>query len=467
MSVYISNLPLYTANTYNGYVIWNDSGETTTYKVKNYSPYNNGSAINSVVSNYYDASSVLSPKSQILGGSGNLISSTDPLGKNSIIGGSDNTISPGFGNTIIGGISATISGNNAIIAGGQGSITDGFGNGLFGGVGQVGGNYSAIVGGYSNIIGSTFNDRDVIVGGQNNIFYNASNSFIGGGSENDVYGATVAVVAGYNNTLSAGNLVFVAATQDNTITSPGYTYALIGGGYNTVNNQNNSAGNAMYSSYFCSDTTINDNSVLGNSNNWFSGSRNSNLSGYGKFNHITNTYNSSITNSVVNDANTQWFNKIDSSSASTITTSSKSQILGGESNTISGKTRVVMVGCSGRTASADNTTYTENHASFGQSYQGYFDNGSGSTFTIDWNNGNTQKMSFTGAGGITCNNTQTGAHYRMVINNPNGYTPTSFTATGRTIKFNGGSFVVYSGESICELFITNNSVFVNQLGLFS
>ena len=39
MSVYISNLPLYTGNTYNGYVIWNDSGETTTYKVKNISPY--------------------------------------------------------------------------------------------------------------------------------------------------------------------------------------------------------------------------------------------------------------------------------------------------------------------------------------------------------------------------------------------------------------------------------------------
>ena len=148
-------------------------------------------------------------------------------------------------------------------------------------------------------------------------------------------------------------------------------------------------------------------------------------------------------------------------------TTSYSTILGGKDNSITGGTYITMIGTSGRTASADNTTYTENHASFGQSYQGYYDNGSGSTFTINWNNGNTQKMSFTGAGGITCNNTQTGAHYRMVINNPNGYTPTSFTAAGRTIKFNGGSFVVYSGESICELFITNDSVFVNQLGLFS
>ena len=150
-----------------------------------------------------------------------------------------------------------------------------------------------------------------------------------------------------------------------------------------------------------------------------------------------------------------------------ISSGNYNSILGGENNSITGGTNIAMIGCSGRTADASNTTFVENLQSFGQSYQGYFDNGSGSTFTINWNNGNTQKMSFTGAGGITCNNTQTGAHYRMVINNPNGYTPTSFTAAGRTIKFNGGSFVVYSGESICELFITNDSVFVNQLGLFS
>lgn len=169
------------------------------------------------------------------------------------------------------------------------------------------------------------------------------------------------------------------------------------------------------------------------------------LSSTGSYNHMNNGKNNTISG-----------------------TTSYSNIFNGSGNTVgSAFSGVTMLSCFGRTANANNTTYTENHSSFGQSYQGYYDNGSGSTFTIDWNNGNTQKMSFTGAGGITCNNTQTGAHYRMVINNPNGYTPTSFTAAGRTIKFNGGSFVVYSGESICELFITNDSVFVNQLGLFS
>lgn len=187
----------------------------------------------------------------------------------------------------------------------------------------------------------------------------------------------------------------------------------------------------------------------------------------GNISSIQNSYAAAVFGEQ-NGINGSQYSSILGGKQNSITSSSPyNAIVGSNNSSITGGTNVVMIGCSGRTADASQTTYTENHASFGQSYQGYFDNGSGSTFTINWNNGNTQKMSFTGAGGITCNNTQTGANYRMVINNPNGYTPTSFTAAGRTIKFNGGSFVVYSGESICELFITNDSVFVNQLGLFS
>lgn len=148
----------------------------------------------------------------------------------------------------------------------------------------------------------------------------------------------------------------------------------------------------------------------------------------------------------------------------------RNNIIGGTNNTITGNTSgTTLIGLINFTSPTENdTTYTQNHASLGQSYQGYFDNGSGSTFTIDWNSGNTQKMSWNASGGtITCSNTQTGAHYRMVINNPSGHAPASFSVSGKTIKFNGGSFVVYSGESVCELFITDDSVFVNQLGLFS
>jgi hypothetical protein len=114
------------------------------------------------------------------------------------------------------------------------------------------------------------------------------------------------------------------------------------------------------------------------------------------------------------------------------------------------------------------TTHVRNFHSLGQSSEGYYDNLSGSTFTIDWNRGNTQKMTWTSGGGsITCENARPGAHYRMIIDNPSGVSPSSFVVSGKTIKFNGGSFTPFSGESICELFITSDSVFVNQLGLFS
>jgi hypothetical protein len=206
MSVYISNLPLYTGNTYNGYVIWNDSGETTTYKVKNYSPYNNGSAINSVVSNYYDASSVLSTNSQILGGSGNSIASTDASGRNTIIGGEGNTIPTGFGNAIINGSTATISGNIATIIGASGSISDGFGNILLGGVGIVGGNNSGIVAGYGNIIHPTFNERCFISGGQSNQILYGENCSVIGGIGNIIQGAATnsSIIGGQSNTITGG-----------------------------------------------------------------------------------------------------------------------------------------------------------------------------------------------------------------------------------------------------------------------
>jgi hypothetical protein len=317
-NVKISALPSYTGTAADlRWFVMNNSGETETFKFSGYtSPFKSVGTNNRIINAWDLPSSVTGDYSMILGGSGN-------------------TITAGNKNAILYGENATNAGSaGCVIASQGGGITDGFGNGIFGGINTCGGNYCATIGGISNIIGGTFNDRDVIAGGQNNIIYAASNSFIGGGSENDVYGATIGVVAGYNNTISTGNLVFVAATQDNTITQPGYTYALIGGGYNTVNNANNSAGNAMYSSYFCSDTTINDNSVLGNSNNWFAGSRNCTQSGYGKHNWIANSYNSTITNNPSTDANQEWFNSIISSRSSTILTSVNSTIVGGEDNTL-------------------------------------------------------------------------------------------------------------------------------------
>jgi hypothetical protein len=52
----ISQLPEYTGNTYNGYVIWNDSGETTTYKTRYQPQFIKGDASQSLVPYYFPTS---------------------------------------------------------------------------------------------------------------------------------------------------------------------------------------------------------------------------------------------------------------------------------------------------------------------------------------------------------------------------------------------------------------------------
>ena len=340
-NVKISALPTYTGSATDlRWFVMNNSGNTETFK---FSGYTSGvkpvsGFTNSFMTINYTGNSISCINSIIFGGDNdNTIASTDATGRNTIVGGNGNSIPTGFGNGIFNGIGATINANQSTIVGGQGTITDGFGNGIFAGVGQVGSNYSATVGGYSNIIGGIFSDR----------------AFMGGGGNNTLAGSpNTAIVAGYNNNVSATIIGFIGGTQDNTITSAGYTYTVIGGGYNTINATNASAGNAMYSSYFCSDTTINDASIIGSSNNWFSGSRNGTMSGYGKHNWITNSYSSTILNNPSSDVY-EWFNKIDSSSGSSINYSRQSQILGGIDNSIDQSSNAVILGGSGNTINGD------------------------------------------------------------------------------------------------------------------
>jgi hypothetical protein len=317
----ISQLPLYSGTAADlRWFVMNNSGETETFKFSGYtSPFKSVGTNSRIINAWDSSSSVNGDNSMILGGIGNSI----PSGNRNIIINGENATNNG-------------SANCAIIGGLGGNITDGFGNGIFAGSGVVGGNWSAQVGGYNNIIGGVFNDRCFMGGGGNNTIGNSSNS---------------ALVATYNTTLTSGAIVFAAGTQDNTMTSAGNTFVLVGGGYNTVNNQNASAGNAMYSSYFCTDTTTNDTSVIGSSNNWFAGSRNCSQTGYGKHNWITNSYNSSISNNVSSDVR-EWFNKIDSAESSQLAATKSSQIIGGLTNVITSNDYSAIIGGTGNTMSS-------------------------------------------------------------------------------------------------------------------
>jgi hypothetical protein len=480
-NVKISALPSYTGSAADlRWFVMNNSGETETFKFSGYtSPYKTGAGTDSVVNN--------SNSPSLASGTNSFVSVQSPgsinAGESSWIFGKELSVSTATQSMVFGRAHNVISPYRSVVLGGNNNYLDqGNSNVLIGGQdnqGQSSPQFSSIVGGYQNSIGGgSFNS---VIGGSSNQIPNGSNNFIGGGTSNiisssgnynfigggqgNTLGANTiqtSLTAGYNNNIQATILGFIGGTQDNTITSAGYTYVLVGGGYNTINATNASAGNAMYSSYFCTDNTINDSSVIGSSNNWFSGSRNGNMSGYGKHNWITNSYSSTILNNPSSDVY-EWFNKIDSSSGSSINYSRQSQILGGVDNTIdqvansvilggsgntingelpnvekfnmilggSGNTisdaaddqklqtiinsvnttltngvdRVTAIGLSGRTINdaGSGTTYVENLKAFRQITSGFYDNGSipQAGYTINLNNGDKQQITITGSAGNT------------------------------------------------------------------
>jgi hypothetical protein len=134
---------------------------------------------------------------------------------------------------------------------------------------------------------------------------------------------------------------------------------------------------------------------------------------------------------------------------------SHNTIIGGENNNISGGTSgTTLIGLSNFTSPTENdTTYTQNHKSLGQSYNGYFDNGSGDTFTIDWNNGNSQKIFMTGDISLTFTNVKSGGQYRLQIVNGGTHSITATTASGFTILCEGGVVpnITNNGVDLCIL----------------
>jgi hypothetical protein len=92
-------------------------------------------------------------------------------------------------------------------------------------------------------------------------------------------------------------------------------------------------------------------------------------------------------------------------------------ILNGSGNTISGTTSgATMLSCSGRIADADNTTYVENLRVFGQAKYGNYNNGNtASTYTINWDNGNIQKITLTGATSFSANSITDGTTYILKV----------------------------------------------------
>ena len=147
-------------------------------------------------------------------------------------------------------------------------------------------------------------------------------------------------------------------------------------------------------------------------------------------------------------------------------------LLNTENVTISGSTnKVTMIGVWDASHSDEysNTVHTDHLLSFGQLSNGHYDNGSGSTFTLDFDEGNTQEFHMTGNTSLTFSNVRNGATYKLKVSNGGTHTISSVTASGFTILCEGGSIpnITNNGIDLCVLEVVGTNIMVRHFADFS
>jgi hypothetical protein len=120
------------------------------------------------------------------------------------------------------------------------------------------------------------------------------------------------------------------------------------------------------------------------------------------------------------------------------TTSSFSSLIGSTNSILSGRTRTIGLGLSGRTPDADTTTFVENLHVYRTPSTNVPSVVSGVTFTCNLNDGAKQQFYLTGVTTIDITNVRNGQSFLIKTQTDGGHTIT-WTATGYTFKFKGGS----------------------------
>ena len=413
-NVKISALPSWTGTAADlRWFVMNNSGETETYKYSGYtSPFNLAGESGSSI---YSRSSI--PPTYIEDNTGNnfiwpgeALRLDDYCSGNTILGTShylrtDNSAGDATTNTTIIGNEIFVRRATGIFIHGQshtydrGGITGGY---MLGGasnsITNCSGNASGIIGGQSNQAQNYSFQNSTIIGG-------ASNSLIGDVQNTSIFGSQSSQVG---NTSYGSAVVGGAAGVIN-----GGGGAMIVGGYG--NNVNNTNCSGIYASRSCNLT--NSYEDIGAS--------------------IFGAWNASIgAGSIVSTIIGGDGNNISG-------TSPYSSILGGTGNAITGNTRVVMLGCSGRTADADKTTYVENLKVFGQAQSQSNNVGSVSTGTrtLDFNTGNIQYFQLTSGSTIVLDatNYKDGATYIVKVKQPSSGANATMSYTSPLFKFSNGT----------------------------
>jgi hypothetical protein len=141
-------------------------------------------------------------------------------------------------------------------------------------------------------------------------------------------------------------------------------------------------------------------------------------------------------------------------------------IFNGTGNSITGTTSgATMISCSGRTADANDTTYVENLRAFnqaqvknlkvfgGQAQYGNYDNGSRATnYTIDWNNGNIQKVILTGSCVFSATNITDGTTYIFKVEQDNSGNRAATWSSGIFKFANGTPPTLSTGANDVDIF---------------
>jgi hypothetical protein len=125
-------------------------------------------------------------------------------------------------------------------------------------------------------------------------------------------------------------------------------------------------------------------------------------------------------------------------------------IIGGENNSITGGTNVAMIGCSGRTANASNTTFVENIHAYRTPSTQVQPISSGTTFTCDLDLGAKSQFYITGTSTINITNVRDGASFMIKTQTDGNYVMTWTATGGYTFLFEGGT--KDPGNNVIDIF---------------
>jgi len=477
----ISQLSATTEANDNVWLVINDSGETTTNKIKRSDllsgtdvagGFIQGDASQSLVPYYFPTSSGTTSGTTYVDKLFSVGSKIDSTNNNLNIG--NNTLSSG--------------GQYNFVAGGNGNIIST-------------GSESAIVGGQINKVENTATNS-IILGGRNGKIQAGNRASILGGFDNKINGGTdgLTIVGGGVNTISAGSYSGIFGGYGNTIPSSGNYNSILGGQTNSIAGGTHSAISSSIGSTANGDTTID-----------ISASYQSDVTGASYRSIIAGTYQSSINAgtgcAVIGTyaditGNGNGYDIIAGGISHTLTSSSYSTILGGQNNTITSSNEsalistngslisggslnsvvlggrnttigdldeVIMLGTNNRTSLYSATTHAENIHIYGTESKNTItgQTASGAT-TIDLSTGSVFEFEMTGnITSITFTNWREGGIYEFVVYNNGSHTITSsgvrLDGVANTIAAKAASINPTNNErTLYRMLIVNGKGYLNE-----